>query len=449
MKNTKLTLTVVLVIAGAIDAQQKFEKGILEDLPLSAATPTTINSTQLTPHTKITPIQGTLQANYRTYVWSSGGQVDFQIFFRDLEDSTYKDSLIVEFSVPFATNVEYQNKRILYSADAKEEKFKIKQKDIKIYEMEKDFHVLKGDEITEDVNLRTFETTIYVEKVVSSNYSNRRRRRRVRYKTFVQHFDLYYERGSQLHRMMIQSQALESNWWMRAFTIFVLVLNVVLIVFVLQNLLAYLISKKLFERNESWQYLATFLTSGFAPLYLLGLIKHMNGWLDYLILFVIILLLCGQNIMKYSHLADLLKKDSFEARTIALGGIVAALNIGWIIALFFQPWLLFRSYFFYAGIFLIDLIILGIQTYMDKCEIFSCSLMAALRGFLTQLFFYNCYALLFCEAHAELPEIWKPFVLIDLWLLLAFLVISAVVAVLLGSSRTPHTPFEGEMIDYQ
>ena len=208
-------ILLLLTLVAIVTAQKKFDKGFIENYPLSAETSIDADpmSTQTSKRSNPIQIEGTLQAEYRSYVWTSGGQVDFQLYFRELPDSTYKDSLILEFSVPFKRDTDFQNKRILYSKDSENEKFKIKEKDIKLFELDTDFHVSKGDEISENLHFRSFETKIYIEKKVST--FNKRKKAgllsvntkssKITYKTHIQYFDLYYERGTKLYRIKIET----------------------------------------------------------------------------------------------------------------------------------------------------------------------------------------------------------------------------------------------------
>ena len=448
-KKKLIALTIsflLLLVTKASTTPQKFDKGFIEDFPLSTPTPTTINTNQKSQHTKIVNIEGTIIAEYRPHFWSSDGQVDFQIFFRKLPDSTYKDSLIIEFTVPYTRDKQYEDRRLLYTTETKKTRYLIKQKGIKIFELEKDFHILKGDEITEDVNLRTFETEIYVEKDVRVSQTKNGRSRSTRYSVYVDHFDLYFERGTTLHRMVIKAKTLESNKSLWVGLIALLCFNFFGLVLALQNLLAYYISDKLPQRaREKHQFVGTFVTAVFAPFYCLGVLKHMEGWFEIMILFLVIILMSLQNLSTFLHFGELIKQKKFRERTFAIAAFVAALNIGWIIVLFFQSWLILRSYFFYAGILLIDLVVVILKTYMQNTEIATCSVLAALRGFLIQLFFLNIYAYMFYQSHGVSPVVFKPFILVDFGLFLLLIVVSAFVAMNKGSKS--RTYYMGEIMD--
>ena len=430
--------------------------GFIEDYPLTTPVPTKINFIQKsTPELKI-KIEGTIKHDYDSYFWSSGGQIDFTIFYRESPDVSYKDSLIMEFSVPFERDEFYQNRKILYSTEAEDRRYQIRENSIHIFELDPDFHVLKGEEISENINFRTFETKIMVDShlVSTSSYKNSRGKKRYNYKTVYEThvvlFDLYFEKAGKLHRMKISGSIIETGTVSKGFLITILVINFIVTGIILQNLLAQIISDRVFERDESFQFLASFITSCLSPFYLLIFFKHVNSFLWFLYVFGAMGFLYCQNACTYEHLLNLVKKGKCTQRTRGVALLAFGLNICWIIALVFQPWMLLRSFFFYAAVLVIvDLAVLMLTTFMKKEEIVSNVLMAGLRGFLTEILVLNLYVFLFFDAHAELPSIWKRFVLVDLGILVLVMLLAAVVAFVRGVKSRGSGYSEQELREFE
>ena len=115
-------------------------------------------------------------------------------------------------------------------------------------------------------------------------------------------------------------------------------------------------------------------------------------------------------------------------------GLACALNIAWIIILYFQGWLLLRSFFFFAVIFGIGLYVVFSNTFMRSGEILLCSFLAALRGLLAEIYILILYVFMFFEAHLEVPEVWIRSVLPDLGVFLGLMVLAAVIGSFKGSS---------------
>ena len=399
----------------------KFENAFLEDYPLDTPVPDKTNYIQKTLPSKMTLIKGTLKLAYRLFLWNDGGQMDFTIFFREASDTSYKNSLIMQFSIPYSMNSTYENKQVLYTPTSTDKRFLIKEKDIHIYELDPDFHVLTGEEISEAVNFRTFDSKIKVK--LTGKVTKHGKKATI---TELEFFELYFEKGSQLHRMKIlrpEEGGTDSDSTYTSILLLLIAKWGLLSAFA-GNTLSIILSLFLADKNESYQFLGSFITSAFSPFYLTILFKDAkNGrWITALI--IVIFCVGVQDVATYIHFYEMIKKgNNCNQRTRGVVMITVALNLAWIIVLFFQPWLLLRYYFFYVAIMLaVDSVVLAMSTKMRNDQYLKAAGMVALRGFFTELLFLNIYALVFYLGHGELPSIWARFVVVDFGLFLAVIV---------------------------
>ena len=447
-KRTNSRLLILLTLTGLATAHKKFKRGHISRL--KASTPSTL--AQDTPNPKFTvktsnqaAVEGSMQAKYRSLVWRGRGQIHFKVFFREVQDSTsMEDSLLIEFSIPFTKDKEHQDRRVSFSTETEDKMFKITEKALKIFKLDNDFNVLKGAEISKKVEFRRFETQIYIGKRDISDLKGKenkeekirfwRKRSQVTSKTHIEHFDLYFTIDSQLHRLKIDTSSFRPTPCLRNFILGILILNLICIGIFLQNILAALISEKLFRRRQDSQFIATFTSAIFSPFYALILTKYVPTWTALALVVLLTAFTFLTNIAAFSHISYLAEKG--ETRATNQPGLVlllaSGLNIAWIAALFFRPWLIFRGFAFYAGAQLIDLIIAFNSSSMNRDLMTKCSPIAALRGFFIQLFIQNVYVYVYYDAHVEIPQIFKNFVLVDLALFVGLMLISG----LLASSKT-------------
>ena len=177
--------------------------------------------------------------------------------------------------------------------------------------------------------------------------------------------------------------------------------------------------------DESFLFIARFISAILSPFYALFVFKYLKIWICIIFVFLFGGFSFLMNMATCAHISNLADPGN-RAGLILL--LAAGLNIAWIIAIIFQPWLIFRCFAFYAGIQLIDLGVVVLWSFMKSGEIITCSAIAALRGFFIQLFILNVYVYAFYDAHAELPSIFKRFVLPDLCIFVVLMLITSVVA---------------------
>ena len=429
------SILLLLAIAGAVNANKKFSKGYIEFYPLATSLPAPLDDIPTTPHTEIVPIQGTVNAKYHSYDWTDVGKIEFKIYFRELPDATYKDSLVIEFSIPYPKkSYDYRNNRDIFSTSSQDPMYLIKKEDIKIFNLENDFQIFKGEEISDKVKLKIFKTDIIIRKVKTREKRRRGYRTRISYVPVLRLFDLYFEKGDQLERMVIDTKSIEEEDQKRVMIVLLVVGYCALIFPFLIICLPESLSKKLSEAQEDHEFIGSLITIGFWPFNLLPAFKYTEGTWEKFVLLILILWLGLLTVTSSQQLARLFQQENVRDSTKFIVGLACALNLWWILTLFFQNWLLLHSFFFFAGIFCIDLFVVYSNNRMKSWKILVCSLIACLIALFVEIFYFSIYVFKSFEAYAEVPEVWIRFVLPDLGVFLGLMVLAAVVGSFKGSS---------------
>ena len=424
-----LVLLAGLALAGY---SYRFDEGYLEDYPLDTKDEDiliTVNGVQWAKPERKISVVGTLQSDYISDFWSAGGEMEFQINYREGSDEGYERSLVLEFSVPFARNESYQNREIIYSEGQEDPRYHLDKRDLKVFRVDQDFFVLRGKEIADGVSFRAFYTQILVRTVTSGSSIDETETDVID----IGAFELVFEMRSKVHRLKIIGRKENHSWMTRDSVEIILVAIIFLFEFLIQNMLTSWIAKILKENREEFQFQASFVTMFCWPFYLVILFAYSTGvsWVAYLIF--VIFVLCIKNLNSYYHLINVVQKRAMGKLTFQFPIVMTILNLSWIAVLYFQPWLLLHSFVFYSFVLVfIDLVLLFFTSSLRFHQVLATAGMAALRGLLAEMVILAFYVFVFYEAHGELPSRGKWFLAVNLVLFLVLMGISGIIALVVG-----------------
>ena len=383
-----------------------------------------IHPDQATPPTKY-EVQGTISSEYSSHWLYHRGWIEFELYFRRTQGTTFRDSQILIFSVPFFRNEAYQNKEVFYQTDTDDWRLRIDRNTVHLYELEKEFYLLKGKEITPKIQITSLLSRIYVEKHVHVHHHKHRTTRSIHYYVKLKNFELTFWESGELQRLVLNPFTFGRGPYSSFFVGSAFILLILIVGIGGQNLVVVLLGKVLFESNTPQLFLYSLILGIASPFSLIALFGFLRGFDEYIGCLGFIAFISLQNGFTFHYYKTAFDKNELDFEEIQ-GKILTAfiLFLPWLVFLCLSPHYLFRSYFFSAVIFLVDAAIVYHDSKIDRYAAIVSLALVSLRGFLMQYLFLSLYTYLFYETHSVVPRIWS-FFLQDFSLLGVLAVVSA------------------------
>ena len=429
-----LTLTLAVLNHPIKCKIYRFKSGTLEDFPNTEfALYSLINRTEESTPRGIMAILGTLEL-----VPLKNSTIWFQIYYRKTTDSSYQENLILELRAPFALDMTYQDRELDYSTENRDPRFRIREEDIHLYRLETDFHIFKGQEVTKEMVFIRLSTRIFVERLT----------KRVKGRKWglvispkIKAFEVVFGKDQTIHRLTVDPNSLDDGPMGEIAFSTVVMIAAPIIIILLQNLIAFLLSSNLEAKKEMNQFQGSFLTVIISPFAYTVIWQYYEFQTKKILSGGLILMIFLSHVASFKHLHDLYlrpqKKYNFVI-LIFLANLV--INGAWIyLVVFKRPWLLLVSQIQFAGVFLLDLAVLACTTKMRLNGLIMNAFMAILRGFLSQLITYNLFFIEFYFTHAEIPGFLDKYLLLDFGVMVVLTLLTAFVA----KSKGPGKDREG------
>ena len=198
-KRRQISFLCIIMAITAIQTSSslRYLKGELLTYPSGTQPLTTYIDTQQATPTSKQSIKGTLRTDYE-----DEKRVKFGVYYRNNDEgSSYKDSLVLEFSAPFRLENTYQNQQILYSSKSSNPNFKLDDDSgLKLYQLETNFYMFTGEQLNKDIKLETLKLQLLLEKKISDNGKGQRS---VSYEPTYLNFELTYQVDSSLKVLRI------------------------------------------------------------------------------------------------------------------------------------------------------------------------------------------------------------------------------------------------------
>ena len=422
-------LCCLLFISRSLKAQgtKRFKEGQLQTFPEGTEVPSSATFVQSASPTSSQSIKGIFYTEF--YEDEDKSHLRFLIFYRNnSEQSSPKESLILEFCAPFKLDGTYQHQTNLYTDQASGTGFHLNSTGLGLYDLDQDFNLFKGEDLKNSLALKTLKLNLFIEKTV---FNNGRNGRRVEYKMNFKHFEVYYVKDSVVNRLNIEVSSLDDGP-MAEFIYGCLVFFIPLILIVLQNGAIHLLESILASKNHRGMFVVTSVYALFVPVTLGIVLKYQSGFWSILSICVVCLIFETMNITTLSHLRTaFLKKDSQDSNMSPFWvsvTLAVLLSLGWVVILVFMYDLLLRAYVFFALLFIIELAIAVFGSKTRVGELVLASILVATRGFLIQMFIYMLYFALYYAAHLSAPPIVLNYILVDFGVLGVLLVLSLLLA---------------------
>ena len=145
-------LCVVFAIS-TIKTQQtkRYQEGQLQSFATGTPVPTSTAFTQSATPISSQSIKGTLYTDFN----EANSYLKFKVYYRNNSDnSSPKESLLLEFYAPYRLEETYQNQTLLYTDQAVGTNFHLNSTGLRLYDLDDDFYTFRGDDITNSMTLK-------------------------------------------------------------------------------------------------------------------------------------------------------------------------------------------------------------------------------------------------------------------------------------------------------
>ena len=418
LKRAQITLLCLILTITATSSFQAAEsrrylKGELLTYPPGTQPIKSFNEVLTATPTLKRKIRGTIRSEFS----EEFNSVDFLVYFRDDDGTSYKESLIFEFSAPFKLHFPYQDQDLLYISDHPEAGFDLDEAGLKLFKLDPDFYTFRGEEVANNLKLKTLKLKMKIDK---ETVQGDKGQRSTRYKPTFSYFEFSFESNKGLEVLKIDIKSMDEGTVPEFFSMIFIILVPGLFVF-LQNVVIQVFSGALQMSKHLGMFLFTLTYAIMAPFTFILLARYMEGFLWTFLVIVLSFATYSMNVTTIMHLCK-----SFSARQepapngsqflpIFVAGMI--FSIAWIVLLIFFYWLILRSYFFFALMMLLDYARIFLVPRVDKEKMMLPSILTAVRGLFLQFFIYSIYFLVFYKVHLHYPPIFYP----TFWLILYFL----------------------------
>ena len=380
-----------------------------------------------TPQTS-SPIQGSVEIGFKGGLGTSGGQVLVKLFYTKSRPSGALEGRVFEFSVPFELDGVYQNRKLVYSASERDERFRFGGAGFGVFELDQDFQMFRGRSLSGLVRAERLQMMLFIEKLGLEGRNQLGGNDQ--FSAILGQFELWFEADGVINRLSVDPRSLQEEYFAQKVSFSTLLIFGIGAVLFFQNWIIRSIYRNLDkeEQNNALKFAGALVFTLFSPFFILPIFKNLGGFMDLGASLIIFAVLSAQNLATYELIIRVFGQKTQNSLRSILAILVknwqarwaTALSIAWILTLFVQPSLVFHSYAVYTLIFVADLIAAFKSPENPKEALKSDTLSSALtavRGFLLQAMFLMLYTLIFYMAHSEAPPALRLHFAVDLTLL--------------------------------